>query len=116
MWSLAGSQALDQSIYCFGPESCGAGGSALGLSCVLPAVPATLGLWVGQLASVPGAHPPKVSGVGAQQGFQLWVPSQLIWVRPTRLQGRAGAAYPGFPVQGLRGEGHQRRRLLQRVL
>ena len=25
---------------------------------------AALGLWVGQLASAPGAHPPEVSGVG----------------------------------------------------
>ena len=25
-----------------------------------------MGLWVGQLASAPGAHPPEVSGVGPQ--------------------------------------------------
>ena len=52
--------------------------SALGLSCSLLADPAalglsrvalgssTLGLWVGQLASAPSAHPPEVSGVGPQ--------------------------------------------------
>ena len=53
MWSLAGSQAIDQSICCFGPELRG------------PLV-AALGLWVGQLASAPSAHPPEVSGVGPQ--------------------------------------------------
>ena len=79
MYSLAGSQAVDQSICCFGSESWGAGGSssfrpesqgeggvALGLSVVRQAVPAVLGLWVGQLACAPGAHPPEVSGVGPQ--------------------------------------------------
>ena len=76
----------------------------------------TLGLCVGQLASAPSAHPPKVSGVGGQLGFQVWAPSPLIWVRATRLQVRAGAAYLVFTVQGLRGEGRQRPQLLRRVL
>ena len=52
--------------------------AALGLSRARPADPAALGLsrvalgsavlglWVGQLASAPGAHPPEVSGVGPQ--------------------------------------------------
>ena len=71
---------------------------------------------MGQLACVPGAHPPEVAGVGAQPGFQVWAPSQLIWVRATGLQVSAGAAYLAFTVQGLRGEGRQRPRLLQRVL
>ena len=89
MWSLAGSQAFDHSICCFGPVSRAAGSSsALGLSCSLLADPAalglsrvalgssTLGLWVGQLASAPGAcaptrgfrcgRPAGVSGVGPQ--------------------------------------------------
>ena len=82
-------------------------GAALGLS-PAPLGSAALGLWVGQLASSPGAHPPEVSGVGGQLGFEVWVPSLLIWARATRLQVSAGAAYPTFTVQGLRGEGHQR--------
>ena len=39
--------------------------AALGLSCTALESEA-LGLWVGQLASAPGAHPPEVSGVGPQ--------------------------------------------------
>ena len=74
------------------------------------------GLCVGQLASAPSAHPPEVSGVGGQLGFQVWAPSQLIWVRATGLQVSAGAAYLAFTVQGLRGEGRQRPLLLWRVL
>ena len=82
MWSLAGSQVVDQPICCsvpalrpasrsscFGPESCGFGSAALGL-------------WVGQLASAPGAHPPKVSGVGASPGFQVWAASRGFRCRP----------------------------------
>ena len=75
-----------------------------------------MGLWVGQLASVPGAVPPEVSGVGVPPGFQVWAPSPLIWVRATGLQVSTGTAYPVFTVQGLRGEGRQRLRLLLRVL
>ena len=90
--------------------------TALGLSCVQRAGLAALGLWVGQLASAPGAHPPEVSGVGALLGFQLWAPSLLFWEHATGLQVSTGAAYPAFTVQGLRGEGHQRPRLLQRFL
>ena len=77
---------------------------------------AALGLWVGQLASAPSEHPPEVSGVGALPGFQVWAPSPLIWVRTTGLQVSAGAAYPAFTVQELRGEGRQRLGLLWRVL
>ena len=69
MWSLAGSQVVDQSICCFGPESHGALRAALGLSGARQAVAAPLGLWVGQLASAPGAHSLEVSGVGAPPGF-----------------------------------------------
>ena len=87
----------------------------MGLGCTAGGS-AALGLCGGQLASVPGVHPPEVLGVGAQPGFQLWVPSPLIWVRAIWLQVRAGAAYPTFTVQGLRAEGRQRPRLLQRVL
>ena len=65
MWSLASSQAVDQSICCFGPELQGTSGAALGLSREALGS-AALGLWVGQLASAPGAHPPEVSGVGPQ--------------------------------------------------
>ena len=105
MWSLAGSQAIDQSISCFGPESCRANGFALVLSRTRPAVPATLGLWVGQLASAPGAHPPEVSGVGALLGFQLWAPSLLIWVCASRASGERWGCFSTFTVQGLRVEG-----------
>ena len=93
-----------KSYLCFGPGSRSARLSA------------TLGLCLGQVAYGPEAHPPKVSGVGGQLGFQLWAPSQVIWVRETRLHVIAGAAYHMFTVQGLRGEGRQRPRLLQRVL
>ena len=54
--------------------------------------------------------------MGGQLGFQVWAPSLIIWVRATRLQVKTGAAYPEFTVQGLRGEGCQRPRLLGRVL
>ena len=75
-----------------------------------------LGLWVEQLASAPDAHPPEVSGVSALPGFQGGVPSPLICWLTTGLQVSARAAYPEFTVQGLRGEGRQRQRLLGRVL
>ena len=131
VWSLAGSQAFYQQFCGFELGLRRASlSAALGLSHQLvvrgPGGSATLGLCVGQLASVPGAHPPtrgfrcgrhaRVSGVGGQLGFQLWSPSPLIWVCATGLQVSAGAAYPSFAVQGLRGEGHQRPRLLGRVL
>ena len=77
---------------------------------------AVLGLWVEQLASAPDALPPEFSGVGAPPGFQVWAPSSLICVRATRLQVSAGAAYPAFTVQWLRGEGRRRLWLLLRVL
>ena len=97
------------------PELLRACGAALGLSrAALGSV--ALGLWVGQLASAPSAHPPEVSGVGGQLGFHLWAPSPLILVLATQLHVRAWAAYPAFTVQGLRGEGCQRPWLLRRVL
>ena len=116
MWSLAGSQAVDQPICCFGSGSRLVGWStALGLN-HRASQSAALGLCGGQLASAPGVDPPKVSGVGALLGFQLWAPSLLIWVQATGFQVSAAAAYPAFTVQGLRGEGRQRPRLLWRVL
>ena len=54
--------------------------------------------------------------MGGQLGFQVWAPTLLIWVQTTGLQVSAKAACPAFTVQGLRGEGRQRPRLLQRVL
>ena len=54
MWSLAGSQAIDQPIQPLWAWVSQAGRSVL------------LGLWVEQLASAPDAHPPEVSGVGPQ--------------------------------------------------
>ena len=67
MWSLAGSQAVDQQICCFGPE--------------------LLGPVHGQLASAPSAHSPEVSGVGTLPGFQVWVSSWgfSCWPQSTNL-------------------------------
>ena len=90
--------------------------ATLGLSRMLPADPAALGLCVGQLASAPGAHPSKVSGVGSQLEFQLWAPSPLIWVRASWASGESWGCFSTVTVQGLRGEGRQRPLLLWRVL
>ena len=89
--------------------------AALGLSHAAGWSPA-LDLCVEQLASAPGVHPSEVSSVGTLLGFQVCAPTPLIWVRATGLQVSAGAAYPVFTVQGLKGEGRQRTRLLLRVL
>ena len=74
MWSLAGSQAVDQPIQPLWASVSPAGGAALGLSHVA-LWSAVLGLWVEQLASAPESHPPEVSGVGAPLGFQVWAAS-----------------------------------------
>ena len=74
-----------------GPESQGA------------ALSSHFGPEVGLLASSPGAQPPEVSGVGVPPGVQMWAPCPLIWVWATRLHVSAGAVYPTFPLQGLRG-------------
>ena len=66
-----------------------------------------LGLWVEQLASAPDAHPPEVSGVGAQSANLGAC---------TGSSGESWGCYPPFTFQGLSGEGLQRLRLLQRVL
>ena len=121
--------AQDHLVCLFGPGSCvGCWTAALGLSCGQLADPTALGLsqlalgspvlglWVGQLASAPDAHPPEVSGVGALPGFQVWAPSPLICVRTTGLQVSARAVYGAFTIQGLRGDGRQSLWLLQRVL
>ena len=130
MWSLAGSQAIDQPIQpvCawvlglpaaadpasrFGLGSLGQAGVLVLSHAALGS--AVLGLWVEQLASAPDALPPEVSGVGAPPGFQVWAPSSLICVRATGLQVSAGAAYPSL-AQGRRGEGRQGPQLLPRVL
>ena len=86
----------------------------------------TQGFRCGPQATDWGTHPLGHFGSGAQAPgplimarahleFQLWVPSPLIWVR-AGLQVSAGAAFPAFTVQGLRGEGCQSPRLLRRVL
>ena len=132
MWSVRGSQAVDQPICSFGPESRSAGPSAaLGLSCAglagLLLGTESCGRLVYYLGPVRGAaslcsqgfrcgYPARVSGAGGQLGFQVWAPCPLIWVHATGLQVSARAAYPAFTVQGQRGEGHQRPRLLPRVL
>ena len=97
MWSLAGSQAIDQGIQHLWARVSWVGGAAVGLCHVVLLSP-VLGLWVEQLASPPDAHPPEVSGVGAPPGFHVWPPSPLICVRATGLQMSAGAAYPEFTV------------------
>ena len=94
MWSLAGSQAVDQ------PSA------TLGLG-HMAGVSATLGLCGGQLASAPGAHPPEVSGVGPQS-TNLGAHNQA--------SGESWGCLARFTVQGLRGEGCQRPGLLWRVL
>ena len=138
MWSLAGSQAVDQPIQqlcawkaCSQPVLCLgsaqlADPASLGLSLWAGlGCPGTesggtgsevLGLWVEQLASAPDALPPEVSGVGAPLGFHVWALSSLICMRTTGPQVSARAAYTGSAVQGRRGEGRQGPRLLPRVL
>ena len=65
MWSLAGSQAIDQPIQLLWALVSCEGGAALGLShtALLSVV---LGLWVEQLASAPDALLPEVSCVRPQ--------------------------------------------------
>ena len=65
MWSLAGSQAVDQRIQPLWAGEAWAGWAALGLSHAALGSE-VLGLWVEQLASAPDALPPEVSGVGPQ--------------------------------------------------
>ena len=52
----------------------------------------------------------------AHPEFQLWAPSPLIWVRANWVSGESWGCFSEFTVQGLRGEWHQKQRLLQRVL
>ena len=66
MWSLAGSQAVDQPICCFRLESRGAASPAAFVLSHTALRSPVFGLWVEQLASAPDAHPPEVSGVGPQ--------------------------------------------------
>ena len=91
MWLLAGTQAIDQLICCFGPVR---GAASLCSQCT----------------------PTRGVRCGTPLGFQVWVPTPLIWVRASGLQVSARAAFPEFTVQGLRGEESQRLWLLQRVL
>ena len=115
MWSPAGSQAVDQLIWCFGPGSHTTGWSAApGLSCKALGS-TTLGLWVGKLASAPSVHPVTqgfrcgrpagVSGVGGQLGFQLLAPSLLIWVRASRASGESWGCLSRIPSPGAEGGG-----------
>ena len=89
--------------------------AALGLSRVALGF-AALGLWVGQLASAPSAHPLEVSSLGAPPGFQVWAPSPLIWVRASQASGERWGCFSPFTVQGLRGKGCQRLLLLLLLL
>ena len=98
----------------------------------------------GSLAAYQGARPSGVSGVGPQATdwgthplghfgsgaqaagpliracahleFQLWAPSRLIWLRNSWTSGEHWDCFSGFTVQGRRGQGRQRLRLLMRVL
>ena len=66
--------------------------AALTLGCAAGSS-AALGLCVGQLASASSAHPPEVSGMGAQPVFQVCTPTQALCVcaprQPGHLSGRA---------------------------
>ena len=104
--------ALGRLVPALGPESRGQPVCRLGP--VRGA--ASLCSWCAPTRGFRCGRPSRVSGVGGQLGFQLWVPSLLIWVCATSLHVRAGSAYPAFTVQGLRGDGCQRLRLLRRVL
>ena len=62
-------------------------------------------------------------GVHTHLGLQVWVPRPLIGVHTETgaldlpgLPVYAGAAYPSFTVQGLRGEGCKMPRLVHRIL
>ena len=123
MWSLSGSQAIDQWISSFGPGLCEAGWSpALGLSRAGQGGrfgPESHGPWVCCFGPVGGAAsliswcaPTRSSGVGARPGFLVWASTWLIWVWATGLEVSARAACPMFTIQGLRGEGRQRPWLL----
>ena len=114
MWSLACSQAVDQPICCFGSElRAGLAGPAALVLNPKASRSATLGCaWDSQPLLPVCTHPRfqvwapcRGLRLGGQLGFQLWAPSPLIWVRATGIQVSAGAAYPVFTVQGLRGEG-----------
>ena len=96
---------LGWSFCCFGPELRASGRSA------------ALGLCVGHVASAPGVHPPT-------RGFRCGLPAGVSVVGPksadlgvcNRASGEHRSCFSAFTVQGLRGEGRQRPRLLPRVL
>ena len=71
MWSLTARPLISQSAALGLSHGGPANPAALGLS-PSALVSAVLGLWVGQLACAPGAHPPEVSAVGAPPGSQVW--------------------------------------------
>ena len=93
----------------------------------LSGCPPTRGFRCGPQATDWGTRPLGHFGSGAQAAgplirahahleFQLWDPSPLILVRASRASGQSWGCFSAFTVQGLRGEGRQRLRLLMRVL
>ena len=88
--------------------------------------PPTQSFRCGPQATDWGTHPLGHFGSGAQAArplirvrahpeFQLWAPSPLIWVRASRASGECRGCFSEFTVEGLRGEGRQRPRLLLRA-
>ena len=117
MWSLAGSQAVDQPIQplCAWDAHTVTDAATLGLSLSggrgRPGTEsrgtrsAVLGLWVEQLASAPDALPPEFSGVGAPPGFHVWAPSSLICMNATGPQVSAMTLVLLIPRSQSRGRG-----------
>ena len=94
MWPPVCSQAVDWVAWLL----CGFGPGLCGLS-------AALCLCAGQPATEPGVHPPEVSGVWAQPGFQVWAPSPLIWVRASRASGESWGCLSCVHSPGAEGGG-----------
>ena len=64
-----------------------------------------MGLCTRQPDTDPGAHPPKVSAVGAQLGFQVWEPSPLIWVHASQASGESWGCFWSVHSPGAEGQG-----------
>ena len=86
----------------------------------------TRGFRYGTQATDWGMHPLGHFGSGAQAAgqfirahahpeFQLWAPSPLIWVRASPASGERWGCFSAVTVQGRKGEGRQKPRLLWRV-
>ena len=100
MWSLAGSQAVDQPIQLLWAWVSRAGGAVLGLNHEVLGS-AVLGLWVEQLTSAPDAL--GNFRCGRPSGVSCVCPQFANRVRATGPQVSARAAYLALAVQGRRG-------------